>query len=256
MKQTLFYNSFSFQTVRLKAFRHTDNSKGITCHFIARMQSGIGIIRTISGEELHLCAGDIFYLPMGLQYHSYWKIDETGDQAVSWESYGFTYLPIPDEIQYAMQKIYPSAEAIQWLDCLEQDQTVSAASVGYLYLFLSKVLPELRHSEFDPKEALFQTALDYIQQHENFSVPTLARACGISESGLYAFFRTYANTTPIEIKHRLIAERAIALLTTTDMTVETIASCLDLCSSAYLRRILKKQVGRTPSQIRKESNII
>ena len=88
------------------------------------------------------------------------------------------------------------------------------------------------------------------------AVPELARACGISESGLYAFLRSYANTTPVAIKHRLIAERAVAMLTTTDPAVEAIASSLGLCSSAYLRRIRKRQTGRTPSQIRKDAKFI
>lgn len=256
MERTLFYKTFSFRTIRVSSFRHTDNSKGIPCHFIARMQCGSGIIRALSGEELHLSAGDIFYLPMGLKYHSYWKTDETGERVVSWESYGFTHLPIPDETRYAMQIIHPSAEACELLDRLEEDQTVSPASVGYLYLFLSKVIPDLRVAESDPKAALLQRAFDYIQSHESFAVPELARACGISESGIYSLFREYAQSTPIEIKHRQIAERAALMLTTTDMTVETIASALGLCSSAYLRRILKKQTGQTPMQIRKEAKFI
>ena len=256
MEQTLFCKTFSFRTIRLNSFRHTDNSKGISCHYVARMKSGSGIIRAISGEELHLREGDIFYLPMGLQYHSYWTADDTGDKTVAWESYSFTHLPVPNETRYAMQKIYPSKEAIQWLDRLQRDQTVSPASVGYLYLFLSEVLPALRVSECNPKEALFQTAFDYIWRHKSFTVPDLAQACGMSESGLYAFFRNYANTTPIEIKHRLIAERAVVMLTTTDQTVEAVASSLGLCSSAYLRRILKKQTAQTPSQIRKEAKFI
>ena len=256
MEQMLFCKTFSFRTIRMESFHHTDNSAGIPCHFVARMHSGSGIIRTISGEELHLCAGDIFYLPMGLKYHSYWKIDETGDRSVSWETYGFTHLPIPNEIRYAMQKIQPSATAIQWLDLLAQNQTVSTASVGYLYLFLSEALPDFRIAEPAAKSALLQTAFNYIQQHENFTVPELARACGVSESGIYALFRNCAHTTPIDVKHRLIAERAVTMLTTTNLTVETIASNLGLCSSAFLRRILKKQTGRTPSQIRKDAKFI
>ena len=256
MKQTLFCKTFNFLTIRLKSSRHTDNSKGTSCHYVARMQSGSGIIRALSGEELHLSAGDIFYLPMGLQYHSYWMTDKSEDQSVSWESYGFTHLPIPNETRYAMQKIHPSATAVQWLDRLARNQTVSPASVGYLYLFLSEVLPDLRIAEPDPKAALLRTAYSYIQQHEKFTVPDMARACGISESGIYALFRNCVHTTPVEIRHRLIAERAVAMLTTTDMTVETIASSLGLCSSAYLRRILKKQTGQTPSKIRKEARYI
>ncbi len=256
MEQILFCKTFAFRTIRMKSFHHTDNSSGIHCHYIARMHSGSGIIRALSGEELHLRPGDIFYLPAGLQYHSYWTIDETGEQSVSWESYGFTHLPVPNEKRYTMQKISPSIQAIQWLDCLAQDQTVSPASVGYLYLFLSEVLPHLRVSWLNQKTALLQTAFDYIQRHQSFTVSDLARVCCISESGLYALFRDYAHTTPIEIKHRLTAERAVALLTTTDLTVEMIASTLGLCSSAFLRRILKKETGRTPSQIRKEAKFM
>ena len=87
-------------------------------------------------------------------------------------------------------------------------------------------------------------------------MPGLARACGISESGIYALFRDYADTTPIDFKHRLIAERAVYMLTSTDLTVETIASTLGICSSAYLRRILKKQTGQTPLELRKGSKFI
>ena len=256
MKQTLFYNTFSFQTVYLKSFRHTDNSKGISTHFVARMKSGKGIIRAVSGEELHLESGDVFYLPLGLQYHSYWSVDKTKEPSVSWESYGFIHWPVHHEGRYVMQKINPSAEASRWLDLLEQNQTVSLASVGYLYLFLSEILPDLLIAESDPKSALLQTAFDYIQQHKSFTIPGLARACGISESGVYALFRDYADTTPINFKHRLIAERAVYLLTSTDLAVETIASTLGLCSSAYLRKILKKQTGQTPLQIRKGSKSI
>lgn len=256
MEQILFHKTFSFQTIHLRSFCHTDNSKGISTHFVARMLRGSGIIRAVSGEELYLSAGDVFYLPLGLQYHSYWTVDETESPSVSWESYGFIHLPVHSEVRYVMQKINPSAEAFRWLDRLKQNQTVSPASVGYLYLFLSEVLPDFRIAEPDPKAALLQTAFDYIQQNERFSVPKLACACGISESGLYALFRDYAHTTPIEIKHRLIAERAVVMLTTTDLAVETIASTLGLCSSAYLRRILKKQRGQTPLQIRKEAKFI
>ena len=256
MKQLLFCKTFSFQTVRLRYSHHTDASAGIPTHFIARMRRGSGIIRTLSGEEIHLCAGDIFYLPLGLQYHSYWTADEAEDRVVSWDSYAFTYMPLRDETQYTMQKINPSQVALQWLDRLSQDQTVSPSSVGYLYLFLSEVLPEMKSEESHPKQALLEKALDYIQRHEGFTVPELARVCCISESALYSLFRTYAGATPIEIKNSLKAERAIALLSTTELSVEAIAASLGFCSAAHLRKVLKRHTGRTPSQIRRAAKLI
>lgn len=254
MEQSLFCKTFTFRTIFLTAHRHNDNAQGIPCHFVARMRSGTGLIRALSGEELSLRAGDIFYLPMGLAYHSYWTPDEAG--SVSWDSYGFTHLPVQNKARYAMQKIEPIEKALLWLDALSQDQTVSPASVGYLYLFLAEVIPFLRTVKRDPKQALLQAALDHMQENESVSVPELARACGISESGLYALFRDYAHASPVQIKHRLLCEHAVRLLSTTDMTVERIADALGLCSAAHLRKILKKQTGRTPAELRKEAKFI
>lgn len=256
MEQILFYKTFYFGTIQIKSFHHTDNSNGIPCHFIARMRSGSCVIRALSGEELHLSAGDVFYLPMGLRYHSYWTPNNDQDGSVCWESYSFVHLPIKSEYRYTMQKINPTKVAMEWLDRLKEDQTVSLASVGYLYLFLSEVLPHFRIAVHDPKVSLLQSAFRYIERHEDFTVPELARACGISETGMYKLFRDYAHATPIEIKHRNVAKRAVLMLSTTDMTVETIASSLGLSSPAHLRKILKKQTGKVPQDIRKEAKFI
>ncbi|MBR2989105.1 MAG: helix-turn-helix transcriptional regulator [Clostridia bacterium] len=127
----------------------------------------------------------------------------------------------------------------------------------FLICFVLRAQKGLGFSEeSNSKEVLLQVAYEYIQKHDTFTVPELARACAISESGVYSLFRDYAHTTPIDVKHQIITERAVALLTTTDLAVETISSTLGLCSSAHLRKILKKQLGKTPMQIRNDAKFI
>ena len=88
--------------------------------------------------------------------------------------------------------------------------------------------------------------------HPDFKVGDLARHCSMSESGLYAFFREYAGTTPIDMKHRMKVEQAIGLLATTDLSIEEISDRLKFSSAAYFRKIVKEQTGKTPSALRRE----
>ena len=73
MENVRFYKSFSFRVLLHREDHHTDNSAGIDSHFLARMHSGHARIVTLDGEELRLTAGDVFYLPLGLRYHSYMR---------------------------------------------------------------------------------------------------------------------------------------------------------------------------------------
>jgi len=250
MNHISFCDSFKFRICSLKGFRHNDNSNGIEYHFIARMIKGTGRIVTNRGEEIDFIKGDIFYLPRGLKYDSYWTPDES--HSVEWESYGFEELPSPDGKTYAMQKLSPSPEAVRCLDKMQEDMTVSASSIGYLYLFLGHILPTMTESGKDPDAMLFETAKKYISQNLDFKVAELARFCNMSESGLYAFFRRYANTSPIQLKNLIKVENAAALLETTDLSVEEISERAGFCSAEYFRKIMKQQTGKTPTEIRRE----
>ncbi len=250
MNHISFCDSFKFRICSLKGFRHNDNSSGIEHHFVARMIRGTGRIVTLGGEELNLKKGDVFYLPRGLKYNSYWTPDESN--TVEWESYGFEELPVPDGKIYSMQIISPSPEAIACLDKMLEDMTVGASSIGNLYLFLGHVLQMMTERDLDPDAMLFEKAKKYISQNLDFKVAELARFCNMSESGLYAFFRRYANTSPIQLKNLIKVENAAALLETTDLSVEEISERAGFCSAEYFRKIMKQQTGKTPTEIRRE----
>lgn len=258
MKDVNFCNSFSFRLLTMKQAHHTDNSAGIPCHFVARMKSGVARFACLDGEEITVRRGDIFYLPMGLKYHSHWTPD--GDESLTqWESYSFTVFPNANDCHYKMQILHPSTEAITYLDALEESLVVNATTVGYLYLFLGDVLPQMYEKDPDPRALLFAKAKRYISDYPDRKVGQLARYCNMSESGLYAFFRNYANTTPIDVKHQIKVEKAMHLLSATDLSIEEISRQLKFSSSAYFRKIFKEQTGKTPTELRRElsrSNVL
>ena len=250
MNQILFYRSFSFHHMRFSSLRHTDNSLGIQTHYIAKMLRGTGEICTLSGQKLIVHPGDVFYLPIGLRYHSYWKPDKDGE--VAWKSFSFESIPMEQECHFSMQILTPSDSALIYLEQLIADATVSPISVGSLYLFLGMLMPSMTREMRDSKELQLERATQYIASHPQFTVPALARHCGVSESGIYALFQARAGMSPIEMKHHLQIERACILLSTTDLSVEEISSRLGFHSAGYFRRIFKHQTEKTPSEFRKE----
>ncbi len=247
-----FYNSFRFRLITLNRARHTDNSGGIDCHFVARMRRGSAVIVAETGETLSLCAGEIFYIPLGLRYQSYWTPDGGREPKVEWESYGFDFFPCKSGKLYALQKLNPSETALAYLDRLPLSEGVSTSSIGLLYAFLGETFPTMKRSDPNPQRELLSKARHYIYQHPQFKVEELARHCGMSESGLYAFFRSYAHTTPIEEKNRIQTQKAITLLGSTDLPVEEIANRMGFQSIAYFRKIVKAQTGKTPTELRRE----
>ncbi|MBE6602005.1 MAG: helix-turn-helix transcriptional regulator [Ruminococcaceae bacterium] len=254
MDNLRFYNSFHFAVLSHKKSKHTDNSRGIDRHFIGRMRRGCGKLVPDGKEPLLLAPGDVFYLPQGLRYHSYWTPENGEDGTVEWESYGFDFFPCKSGRQYAMQKLSPSKLALTYLDQIGVSHEERVSSVGFLYAFLGEVFPTMQRLDTDPRRELFSKAQHYIYNHKDLKVPELARHCGMSESGLYAFFRSYAQTTPIEEKNRVLVNKAITLLGSTDLSVEEISDRVGFQSVAYFRKIVRKNTGKTPTEIRLEQS--
>jgi AraC-like DNA-binding protein len=252
MDNLRFYNSFGFAVLSLKKRRHTDNSRGIDRHFIGRIRRGYGKLVTDTGEEILLNPGDVFYIPLGLCYHSYWMPEKGEGGVVEWESYGFDFFPCKSGKRYAVQKLLPSPLALSYLDQIALSHEERVSSVGFLYAFLGEVFPTMQRVDDDPMRELFSKARHYIYTHPNLKVPELARHCGMSESGLYAFFRSFAQTSPIEEKNRILASRAVTLLGSTDLSIEQISDRIGFQSVAYFRKVLKQHTGKTPSEIRAE----
>ena len=251
MNGMLFYNSFAFRVYSFRRAIHNDNSSGQPCRFFGRLRQGRGRIET-KETTIELMPGDVFYIPHDLSYHSYWYPDREGG-VVEWESYRFEFVPAERNKCFYFQKVEASGSAMAELDMISKDAPMTVADIGHFYSFLSLVLPRMTELEADPQRVLFEKAEDYIFRNPSFRVPDLAKELGMSESGLYSFFKSYANTTPIKLKNKIQAERAIPMLTFTDLSVEEICDRLGFQSVAHFREIIKEHTGKTPSEIRKVS---
>jgi AraC-like DNA-binding protein len=254
MNDIQFYKSFLNSTLRFKEYRHADNSGGIGCHYLARLNRGSARIVTLRGEELKIAEGDIFYLPNGLCYHSHWYGDSEG--VIEWNSFGFTHLPDKSGTLYKMQ-IIPKKEGLsERISALAAEEGVTLAYVGGLYSLLAELMPDMARTEKDKNAALLAEAEDYILRNPDFKVSELARYCNMSESGLYAFFRRTAGTTPIGMKNAHSVRRAVLLLRSTDTPIEELSESLGFSTSAYFRRVIKQHTGKTPSEIRRAAKTI
>ncbi len=249
MKQILSYTPMMFRVLSFTTSKFTDNTHGVDTHFFGRLRKGSGTLTTLSGEILKLNAGDLFYIPLGLRYRSDWKPDSEGK--LEWESYAFSSFPPSVDKQYLLQSFTLSPDASGYLDRIAYGSSERPEAIGYFYLFMDAALAVMKERHPDSARALLDKAKSYITQNPNFKVGELARACNMSESGLFALFQKQG-LTPIELKHRVLVEKAVTLLSSTDLSVTEISDRLGFGDPGYFRKIFRRIIGKTPTEVRQE----
>jgi AraC-like DNA-binding protein len=254
MNDYVFTKSFSFNEYSLKKHHHTDASSGVEWNYLAYMKAGESRFVTDS-EEISVKPGDVFFIPYGCRYHSYWL----GRDDIIWDSFAFKYFPNPENRAYPIQKIKADDKLINMIKQLSNDKSVSCSSVGLLYQIMGILLTNMKTEKRSKQSIIVENATrfmnqSFIYQNREFKISDVAKFCNISESGLYAAFRAYG-TTPIETRQRLQIDHAVLLLTTTDLSVEEVSERAGFNSTAYFLRILRKITGKNSKQIRSEAVI-
>lgn len=99
-----------------------------------------------------------------------------------------------------------------------------------------------------------QTMLDYMNTHysEDISIQTLADLCYINPNYASQLFKQETGSTFSSYLTNLRIQRAIQLLTSTDMAVFLIASHVGYRDYFYFAKVFKKITGTTPTAYRKE----
>ena len=247
MNDIIFAHEFKFYEIRFNRYRYNDARVGAPYHYIAYMREGSGKL-VGADRTVELNAGDFFYIPEGYPYQSYWK----GDEVCCFDSYGFKSFPRPEGQAYPMQRIQSDAQSLSMLDRLARDKRISCTSIGLFYQLLGCLMERMAVAPESRKYLIVDTAENYMYEHTGYTAADVARHCGVSESTLYAAFREVRGYTPTQARHRLLSEKAVRLLTTTDLSVEAISGQLGFSSSIYFRKVLAEQTGKTPRMIRKE----
>ena len=251
MNDITFSKNFRFNEYCFSENAHRDNSRGIGYHFLGFMKEGTG--RLVAGDQvLELREGDMFYIPKGCRYHSYW----TAHGHVRFDSIGFLYFPTAAPGGYGLQKISPDSEIWAAFQPLSEDKAVSAASIGVLYRLLGILEPRLTPAPASHDAAIYEALLLHMKDDPHLTIPEYADLCGVSQSLLYHYVKRCSGKTPNRLRQEILCEKAAQLLLTTSNSIEEICDKLQFSSPAYFRKVWNSVYGISPSQMRKKENRI
>ncbi len=246
---TTFCDGFLFNLFRMKRYRHTDNSLGIKQNFLAYMIKGKG--RICAGDvTLTVNEGDLFFLPHGCQYHSYWS----GEPDIEFISLGFLLLPNFEHRYYPPQTIKKDDAAVALMVEIVNAPT-DAVGVGRLYTLIGMLLPRMAYQTKSRQTELVNKAKDLLTADPDRTVSEIARACAVSESTLYAAFKRHSDKSLGEVRQGVIMERAREMLVFTDVPIERISEQLHFSSASYFRKCFKAHFGAAPREIRKRFGV-
>ena len=254
MNDISFYKSFGLNVYSFRTYRHTDNSQGIDCHYLAKMTSGRAKFASLSGEVLEVAEGDVFYLPSGLRYHSYWYGDGE-DGSFGWISVSLGFMPHESGAERKMQKLAADESEHRMIDEIVAAGLPSPEGIGILYTLLARLLPRMSYADGKDDRRLSEIKR-YMRENPRLRIPELAKKCGMSESSIYAFVKRETGKTPVTLHNRIKARAAEELLLSTDMTVEEIAYRSGFESAAYFRKIFKAAIGKTPAEVKRARRLI
>lgn len=250
MNDTLFFQSFTFQEFHYQNDQHNDLREGLPMHYLGYLKTGRGLL--LSGKQrTELAPGDLFYIPKHFPYQSHWY----GREDTCFDSFGFQYLPSSNK-KYALQKVTYDKETKELLLKLSENKTVNYTSIGRLYSLFGMVEPHMHLRSSHPQHELVNFVTEYMNKYPNATMSQVANACDISETSLYRLCHKHLHTTPNELRHHILCNKSIELLTTTDLPIEEISSLLGFSSSSYFRKILFAETKKTPREIRKNATIL
>ena len=247
MISTKLYNNFCFLKVNFEKFHYTDNRVGSQYHYFAYMEKGTSKIVS-KDKTIYVKEGDIFYIPKGTGYQSYWY----GSQEISFFSYACNDLLASDTLSLDLQVINcPQQLAVQLTAIPTDEDEISTQTIGNFFSTVAKLLPYMEKVNVSETKKLYAYAKKYLNDNPCCSNTQLAAVCNISLPYLYKIFKKYNSESPNICRQKVLCSRAAELLITTDLSIEQISCILEFSSSCYFRKIFKEHLGQTPSEFRK-----
>lgn len=249
MNDTAFYKNFRFNEFRFNRSLHGDHSDGIDFHHIRFVKHGKARF-VLENQILEVEEGEMFYVPKGAKYHSYWIAADY----YQYDSVGFLYFPTSATNGFKAQKIPYNATIWEAFAKLSKDKTVNTAFIGALYSLLGLLEPILELAPSSSDVATYERLLILIRENPHLTIPQYAARCQVSESLLYHYVKRCSGKTPNQLRQEVLCEKASELLLTTSYTVEEICDKLKFSSPAYFRKVFKSVYDTSPSQMRKKEN--
>ena len=250
MQVSAFPDLFSFKETNFMKSHHTNLSHGIKHNHIGYIKKGCVDIVT-EEETFHLQEGDIFHIPRGMKYHSYWK----GEPDIAFNSYAYINYPGKKPGKTKIQKFKTTPKILELIDMIPTDNVINCYSVGLFYLLLNELIESIEESNKSEEQILLDKAMRYIQENPDCLIPDVAHHCNISESGLYMLFKTHSDITPAKFKLNVKLDKALDYLVSTDILIEQISELCGFSSTSYFRKNFCKVYNKSPREMRKNAMI-
>ena len=249
MADYFFGENFMFYRFNFEKYHYTDNRGGSPFNYIAYMIEGRSKLISDS-DSIEVKPGECFYIPKGLPYESHWFGDK-----ISFISLGFADIPTADEKRFILQNLECDAETTEKIKAIPTEMPVSAATLSEFYDVLARILPIMKSVPKSRELKLLERAKRYMENNPQCSAAQVCESCFISKSYLYYIFKRNMRMSPGDYRYMQLCRMAEKILLTTNKKVEDVAELLGFSSASYFRKTLKKYVGKTPKEIRKESII-
>ena len=233
-------------------------------HFLIHyILDGRGVFRS-GGASIRLSKGDGFLIrPSEVTYYeadreepwTYCWVGFDGTRAASLlamaglaESSVFRY----DRDDFLWQCLHSLREAARGAACEE------IASIGYLYLFLSRLIEEHGSSTPAPHAMSEEYALRAVRYLEGgygmpITVGAVASHLGIDRTYLFRVFRRHLGTSPQEYLLEFRLRKACELLRRTTLSVGEIACSVGFEQPAHFSALFRRRRGMSPREFRLHS---
>lgn len=188
-------------------------------------------------------AGDVVFLPKGSHYEArfFRSSAPVENYLVNFDG---PYPGLSAEPVMLLENA-PLSCIKQFRELVEENYDRAALrSKGLLYLLLDA----LASGETPATDAGGSLAKAQALLRQEYSVPEIAAACCLSESGLRRLFRQRLGLSPAQYRIRYKLQQAMYLLESTELTVGEIADSLNFFDAAYFCRLFRAHTGLTPKQ--------
>lgn len=210
---------------------------------------------SIYGELQTAGAGSIVIIYPGIKYmYEFPKDAGTDYYWIHFAGEGVAEMMKTLKLQHGIYQVDSFRLFIENMDkmaqaCAVMDFTTETFLIGALLTILSVTSKKVYVAESPIYKIMEQ------MQNENFNTMTIkeyARLCGMSEYHFIRKFKQITGITPLQYKTKLIVNKAIELLSTTNLNISETAYMLGFEDSLYFSRLFKKETGLSPKNYMKQ----
>lgn len=209
-----------------------------------------GKIKVFSKDkEFELVKGEMVYIPS--EYPFKIELSTQNGGTVIYRA-NFRFFPNVDNYDYIIQSVPVPASLVGYMEELMTfDRSfVNSEFIWKAYRFLDEAEKLMKKNQ-DLHIRKIEKALDYMREHDHYTIPELAKMCNMSRSGFYAVFQEVVGDTPIRTKHRFQAYKAELLLKSTELSIDEIAEKVGFSSTAHFRKVFYSRYHCSPHEIRR-----